>query len=122
MRVIGNRGKYGETVKKITEGVLETITDTVLFTIFVTAESSFNHMTKAFAQADEDLKRFNYRVLRRAVTKLKMRGYLNSAGEVTALGRGKVERLVPEIFVPVSRAVGELFLIIYDVKIGRAHV
>lgn len=92
---------------KISEGILKTTTDVVLFMFFLTCASAGKPKTslgthQAFRDANAALRELNYDIIKRTLAQLKRRGYvtyqrkhLKETIEITKEGKERLEQLLP---------------------------
>lgn len=118
-----------ELVYKISGGVLGTVTDILLFQMFVIGAavgkgSSPKDTYKIFTEAEEALTELNYQTLKQAFYTLKRRGFVRAAKgklreyQITREGRQRLESLIPRY--NQSRVWDKrIYLITYDIPENR---
>jgi DNA-binding transcriptional regulator PaaX len=108
-------------ISGISEGLLETLTDFLLFETFLIGNSIGKGKTtrgaaQALRQTNQDLSGLNYQSIKRAVNYLKKKGFLTIAKEplITAAGKRRLSSLLP--FYDSKREWdGCIYLITYDI-------
>lgn len=118
-------------ILQASEGLLETITDQVLYAVFYELEcldnlSMRNIVTYAPQKAGRSLEEVNYQSIKRAIQNLLTRGLaVKEKGKLklTAAGRNRLQRILPSLGINTVRGYGEVFLVAYDIsevtRIGR---
>lgn len=113
-------------VKKLTEGLLGTVVDLALFSLFLPL-SSFGHsptsrgVYQTFKETDEALADFNYQTIKRSLTKLREQGFIESLKDwvnepmITQAGLKRLCNLLPQ-YQTKRPWEGKLYLINYDIS------
>lgn len=117
-----------ERVEQFSEGLLAAVTDFLLFNLyFFGASLGKGKSSRAFYQAvweaNDLLANFDYRTIREAIKRLKRSGFISMVreGEITAAGRRRLERLLPQ-FEEKRLWDGSLYLVTYDIPEGKKEV
>lgn len=111
---------------KLSEGLLRTITDTVLFTFYLSMSSFGKPGTsrgthRAFEEAEEALSEINYQTIKRAIFQLRKKGfvrykrrYSQETLDITKEGIARLKELVPS-YKSKRTWDGHVYLITYDI-------
>ena len=117
--------KLRSLVVQASEGIVERMTDLVLFNLFLFASSfgkgkSSRGAYQALVEANQALAKFNYQTLKNAVGHLRRRGLITSLkeGEITAAGRRRLRQILPR-FEEKRTWDGSLYLVTYDIPESR---
>lgn len=129
-----SRGETARKVRKLTGGVISTVTDLLLFATFYGFEIGFggtksfrrSGQEKAGEQALEALSEFNSKTIKRALRTLSDKGLVQAGREalaepkITAAGKRRLENKLPQYD---SRRTwdGVLYTIIYDVPVEKNY-
>ena len=118
-----------QLVGKISEGVLSSTIDLVLYTFSLTMSSFFKSPTsrgvyQTFTEADEAFRQLNYQTFKRAFFALKKQGFVNFPRqgplqvEITRQGKERLAKILPcyEIKRPWDK---KIYLITYDIPTKR---
>lgn len=118
------RKELQKEVLKISEGLVESVTDLVLHSIFYYTEA-LEHptmktiLTKAEWAADKDLAEINYQTLKRAILQLTNKGLIQKKKDkiiITNAGKVRLEKVLPSFGKDLSRSKGEIYLVSYDIN------
>lgn len=116
------RKNIGKMVLKISDGILSSLTDLVLWNLFYFVEiSPLGHPTnlrKAEYLAHKNLEYFNYQTLKRAFYNAKSRGWIKEDLTLTNEGRKRLESLTPTYF-DKRKWDGNWHLVSYDIPEKR---
>lgn len=111
---------------KLSEGLLRTITDTVLFTFYLSMSSFGKSGTsrgthRAFEEAEEALAEINYQTIKKAIFQLRKKGFLyyknrhsKETMNITKEGIARLKELVPSYKIKRTWD-GRVYLITYDI-------
>lgn len=120
------RAEVRETIINLTHGLLASVTDLTLFTIFLTLASAGKQSTyvgfdQAFTEAHDLLKAFNYRKIVRALLSLKKQGLISYKRKqlarsihLTHEGKSYINSLLP-LYKGKRKWEGRIYLITYDI-------
>lgn len=124
--------KAGEIALRLTEGLLRTTTDVILFTLFLTFASAGKSKTsigghQMFDEAERALKDFNYEAIKRSLIQLKHQGmvtykrkYLQETLAITVEGKKRLEEILPR-YRKKRTWDNRMYLITYDVPQTRKY-
>jgi DNA-binding transcriptional regulator PaaX len=124
-----NKHPASQLVLKITDGVLGTITDLVLFEIFYTLSTTNRFtlagMDQSRKDADKLLSEINYHSIKNSLYNLIKKGYVKKQSDqsgdkryvLTQKGSRKIEKIIPEFKIKRPWS-GSLYLISYDIPRG----
>ncbi|MBI5465178.1 hypothetical protein HY946_01055 [Candidatus Gottesmanbacteria bacterium] len=89
-----------EVIFKMSEGLLASATDLVLYLFFLTSASFFKPygsrgVYESFAEADELINQINYRTFKNALGQLKRNGLLDKEIKITQAGRKRLNAILP---------------------------
>ncbi|MBI4999167.1 hypothetical protein HZB97_00090 [Candidatus Gottesmanbacteria bacterium] len=114
-------------VRQLTDGLLGTVVDLTLFSLFLPLSSigkahSSRGVYEAFKETDETLANFNYKAIKRTLNKLREEGLIESFKNwvnepiLTQAGTDRLRQVLPKYYKkrPWSR---KLYLINYDVSL-----
>lgn len=117
---------------ELTEGLLRTTTDVVLFTLFLTFASAGKSKTSVgghqmFDEAQAALKDFNYDAIKRTLTQLKHQGLITykrknlpETIEITKEGKARLSELCPT-YLRQRTWDNRMYLITYDIPQTRKY-
>lgn len=117
---------------QLSEGLLRTTTDVILYTFFLTCASAGKSKTsigthQAFNEAQTALQDFNYDGIKRTLTQLKHQGfvtyrrkYLKETIAITKEGKERLEQLLPK-YHKIRTWDNRMYLITYDVPETRKY-
>lgn len=111
-------------VLKLSEGVLETVTDFVLSSIYYQVvvwekPTTYSVLYKAPKETEKFLNKVNYQTIKRAVSQLIFRGLVKKQGKnlvLTKTGEKHLLKLLPGLGRGEIRKKGEIYLIFYDIS------
>lgn len=115
-----------KVVRKITNGVFSSVIDMVLFAFYLFGSSfgkkaNSRDIYKTFSEAEALIREVNYETFKRAIAKLKERGFIESIKRwtvepvITEKGKRRLQSIFP--FYDTERVWdGNLYLINYDIK------
>lgn len=110
-------------VSKLSNSVFCTITDLVLWYIFYSVEisplGSPTNLKKAEILTNKDLQRFNSSTLKRAIRRLKAKGFIKEDLTPTKEGRQRLREKFPDS-VKTKQWNGDWHLVIYDIPQDKA--
>ena len=123
------RSSITKAVGKISEGLLSTAVDLVLVSIFYSfevASAGYGGARKAGIRTHEDISGLNYQTIKRAFTRLRRKGLIQSTKEklllpkITAEGKKRLEAILPKYD---ERRVWDqrIYLVTYDLPIRRNY-
>lgn len=116
------RKDIAKKVLKISEGVLSSLTDLVLWNVFYFAEISPlgypTNLRKAGYFAHRDLEKFNYESIKRAFYGIKSRGWIKEDLTLTKEGKKRLENLIP-VYFGKRKWDGNWYLTSYDIPEKR---
>lgn len=117
---------------KISEGLLRTTTDLILFTCFFTLASMGKRKSASVGyqmaeEAQQLLEEINYDSIKRALTSLKHRGFIQGTRrldletmQITKEGRARLHQLLPS-YKAKRTWDGRLYLVTYDIPESQKH-
>ncbi len=112
---------------EISEGLLSTLTDMILFTVFFGFEASvagYGRSWKASRETNKDLDEVNYKSIKRAIIHLKQKGLIESIevggkiSQITSAGRIRLQSLLPKYDKKRVRD-HRIYMITYDLPITK---
>lgn len=110
-------------VLKISDGVLSSLTDLVLWNLFYFAELSplanSTNLRKAEYLAYKNLESFNYETIRRAIYNARTKKWLKSGFTLTEEGEKRLEKFIPDYFER-KKWDGNWRLVSYDIPEKRS--
>ena len=109
---------YKKAVLEKTEGVLETVTDLILVTIFFGAEYGRKPTITAANRGLVYLEGINYQVIKKTIENLIGKKLVERKGEsllLTEVGKMKLGKVILIGNPEMNRKKGEVYLIIYDI-------
>lgn len=118
-----------DKIKKLSEGVLETAVDIVLWEIAYLQEASVNFSRKTWEprnKADRFLEEINYQTLKKAISRARQKGWLKKTAikkrgawpEITDSGKKRLNSLIPK-YDEKRIWDKKLYLITYDIPEKR---
>lgn len=112
-------------IAKATDGLLSTVTDTILFLFFLQGASFGKHgprgIYQSFEEAQLSLTDINYQTIKRAINSLTQEKFIQRSGKriapeigITSQGKDRISRLFP-IYKTQRPWDGHVYLISYDI-------
>lgn len=116
-------------ILKTSEGLIESVTDLILHTIFYNLEvlehpNTNTVLNRAAWVAEKNLSEINYRTIKRALEQLVRRDLVKKEkGKIiiTEAGKKRLEEILPSLGKELSRSEGEIYLISYDISETSRH-
>ena len=110
--------EISKKIQEVTEGILSSLTDLVLWTVFyfyqVSASGSAGRVRKAEFFAYRDLQKFNYRSIKRTIYKLKSKGWIKDDLTLTKEGQKRLNSFFP-VYFGKRKWDGNWYLTSYDI-------
>ena len=117
--------EISKIVLKITDGVMSSLVDLVLWNIFYFAEigplGNPTNLRRAESGALRQLEKFNSSTIKRAIYKARSRGLIKKDSTLTTEGKKRLEKFFPSYLEKKKKWNGDWYLVSYDIPEERRH-
>lgn len=111
------RSKIAKVVSKISQGIITRMIDLVLFWIYYSQEMSpfsGGSLYQRFSRIEKDFSQLNSQILKRAIKKAQVKGWLNKELGVTKKGQKRLNSILPK-YEKREKWNGRWYIVAYDV-------